>query len=227
MINYFYYLIKNLIRFLIPYKNNKYNNCKGLFEIHISVEPSQIINLKLFCLENSIKPILAVTHVGDNPNQLMISKFVKGNGCDAIIEANDIKKRMIKSGIIVKRVKVEAMISNKGVPQLPFTNKENSNYFEYHIKIPIKTIEEYNKVHSFCQLNEYSISFSAFKETISILLTLRISPSKGINYVKSKLDECIIKLKDNNINFEESIQKEFSIYDDNIDYDYNWLKIIY
>ena len=200
---------------------------EGLFEIHITVNPEQIYELRIYCLEKNIKPILACSETGKNKNHLMISKWKNGNEEEAIQRAKEMAEEMKNEyKLKIERVKVEAIIHNKGIPQN--INENENNYFEFHLKYSInyrneikKIIEKFNK--NYCGM--CGLSFSAFKETINLLITLRVNGKLGAINAEKLKDELINKLKSENIHTNNEIQKEYAIYDTNIDYDEGWLKI--
>ena len=108
----------------------------GAFEIHVSVNPEQICLMKLYCAERNMKLILASATYGDNPNQLMMSKWKHGTSSVAILKAHSIATDMKDYGLEIVRVKIESMAHNKGVPLEKNTGCQNENYFEFHTKFP-------------------------------------------------------------------------------------------
>ncbi len=70
------------------------SDISGVFEIHISVDPVQITKLRLFTMKNKMKLILAVAKHGENPNQLMISKWTTGTVFEAVSRAKEISDQL-------------------------------------------------------------------------------------------------------------------------------------
>ena len=76
---------------------------------------------------------------GDIPKQLMTSSYMTGNRADAIEEGKRLCKLLHADGWTVKRFKVEALASNKGVPETDEEHKAlkakgEGIYFEFHYK---------------------------------------------------------------------------------------------
>jgi len=179
-------------------------------------------------MDHKIKPIMACADSGINRNQLMISKWKNGTEKEAIERALYIANDMKSYGLIVQRIKVEAMAHNQGVPQHPNNDVSPSKYFEFHIKYHINSKADYDEIKSVCHQFDRSIglSFSAFKETIKVLVTIRVSGHLGYINAEKVKDDLINKLKEHHIHSNDDIQKEFSVYDDNIKYDAGWLGTI-
>lgn len=205
----------------------------GLYEIHISVAPHDICGLRLFCLDNKIKPILAAASSGVNKNQLMISRWKHGSREDVIARAEELAASMRAAGIEVHRVKVEAMAHNPGVPREPdvinYPREDRSKYFEFHIKYAVGSSAEYRALERHARQfaadsgQKCAVSFSAFKETISALCTLRTHASIGADAAERHKDDLIALLKRNGIHTTAEIAKEFSVYDTAPEYDDGWL----
>lgn len=190
----------------------------GLFEIHITVDNSQIWKLRMFCQENKIKPIIAIMPYGDFNNQLMISKWITGDQEHVMSECNKLVDKMKQYGLNIVRIKIESMANNKNVPL-----NENNNlgtYFEFHIKLPHC---DYDQLKNICDKYDAAISFSGFKDTINFLVTLRYDGCVG--YVKAsnhqrdflkEFEQCGYK--------STSVQSEYVVYDDRPNYDDGWIK---
>ncbi len=189
----------------------------GLFEIHITVDNSQIWKLRMFCQDNKIKPIIAIMPNGDFNNQLMISKWITGNQESVFAESNKLADKMKKYGLNIVRIKIESMANNKNVPQ-----DENDNintYYEFHIKLPYCDYDELKKI---CDEFSAAISFSGFKDTINFLITLRYSGTIG--FVKAQTHQQSFHKYLENFGYKlMSIQSEYVIYDTRPDYDNGWI----
>lgn len=200
---------------------------EGLFEIHITVDPDQIDLLRLFCLDQKLKPILAVASIGKNPNQLMISKFKRGTFKEIIQRMDQLQKEMEDFGLKIVRKKIESMAHNKGVPQrinLHFEGKEY--YFEFHLKYAIENSKQYREIEKIAIENDCGVSFSAFKENIKALFTIRIAGFCGFENAEKQKNKIIDKLKEKGFHTHDQIQQEFSVFDSNPEYDDGWLKTI-
>lgn len=198
---------------------------EGLFEIHITVNIINIFQLRMYCLDNHIKPIMAVSAYGSNPYQVMISKFKNGYCNDVIKKATDmvsIMERKYKIEII--RVKVESMMHNIGVPKYK-NNKWSSDsyYFEYHLKIHVENSEEWYKLADVVKVKGAHLSFNAFKKETIPLITLRLPGNIGSIEANNKKNELMTHLKENGFSSNDGIQQEFSVYDSCYTLDNEWL----
>jgi hypothetical protein len=199
------------------------SDISGVFEIHISVDPVQITKLRLFTMKNKMKPILAVAKHGDNPNQLMISKWTTGTVFEAVSRAKEIADQLKDDGLDVVRVKVEAMAHNKGVPQEANRDVDPSHYFEFHIKIPIEEHRSWQELEDLAAANRCAVSFNAFKDTVAALVTMRVSASRGYREAEMMKDALLMALKVGGFAAGGEVQKEFSVFDSRPEYDDGWL----
>lgn len=198
---------------------------EGLFEIHISVDPSQIWQLEQYCNKNKIKKIMAVAPNGKHKNQLMISKWKNGKETDVIKRANLMTDNMSEEfNLTILRIKVEAMSNSKNVPLNE--NDINDRYFEYHIKYILDN-NDLKKMCKHIENTNVAISRNIYTKTEnSYLLTFRISGNKGFNNAEKIKDELIEKLKEKGFHSNDQIQKEYTVYDTNINLDDGWIKMI-
>jgi hypothetical protein len=203
---------------------------------------------KFGCSEHSkskMKPILACGNTGDNQNQLMIGLFMHGsNHRNVILEAEKIAIMMTGFEINIDRIKVEACAGNEGVPvnhNRVLTNP--GNYFEFHLKSNAhqlqwneitgklvkltsdaceKTIETIATL-SYVQVGA---SFSAFHDNPKLIVTIRMSAVNGRAAADELLENFLSTATSYNYQFHSGIQREFSVYDNNPEYDNRWLQTV-
>lgn len=204
------------------------NKINGLFEIHITVDASDMHKFRHYCLDKKLKPIMAVSE--SSKSQLMFSKYKNGKTTEVLDKAFSMAADMNKEGISITRIKVESMGSNEGVPKLRVEdNKTHSEYFEYHIKIPIDKSEEYINLKNMIETYSSTIkllepiddlkiflSFNAFKKTIDQLITIRIPGYIGSSEAIKIKDDFMTYAKSNGVHTNEGIQFEYCIYDSNM-----------
>lgn len=195
----------------------------GVFEIHISVDPDQIAQLRLFTMKHKMKPILAVAQQGKNPNQLMISKWTTGTVIDAAQRAKEIADELTMDGLRVVRVKVEAMASNKGVPQEPNGDALPSHYFEFHIKIPVADDRAWDALEGLAAERGCGVSFNAFKDSVAALFTMRVAASRGYRAAEAMKDALLADIARAGFAAGGEVQREFSVLDTDPHYDAGWL----
>lgn len=198
---------------------------EGLHEIHISTDPEHIALLRLYCKDRKIKPILAVSLSGDYRNQLMISKFTNGTALEVIDKAFIIKKDMENYGLKVFRVKVEAMMNNKGCPKEDEKPIRMEDYWEFHLKLDIDNSTELKKLQNVAKKHGCGISYNVFKRELEPLITLRVY-NRSYNQAMKLKAYLIEDIKLAGFVCNNGIQQEFSIFDTNIDMDKNWLPSI-
>lgn len=223
------------------------NIINGLFEIHITVDDSDMHKFRHYCLDKKLKPIMAVSETKSaTKSQLMFSKYKNGTTEEVLDKAFSMAADMNKEGISITRIKVESMGSNEGVPKVRSEeNKKHSEYFEYHIKIPIDKSEEYMNLKTlietysntikllepnvesvepaerpieYCAHNGIKIflSFNAFKKTIDQLITIRIPGYLGATEAIKIKDDFMSYAKSNGVHTNEGIQFEYCVYDSNL-----------
>lgn len=197
----------------------------GLFEIHIIVSPED--ELHLFRFIKSLPPsdklncraTKALTFYGKYPNQPMITYWLSSNSADAIKNAFETKEKMEEFGLSVKRVKVEALMNSKGVPETPLSN----NYFEFHFKIKVKDVEEWNHLAEICAPHGAHLFFNPYKKDQMVpIVTLREYESK--TKALGRLTRLIDDLNKNKMNVcADNVHKEHSVLDTNTQMDEGWL----
>jgi hypothetical protein len=159
---------------------------------------------------------------GENPNQLMISKWTTGTVFEAVSRAKEISDQLKDDGLDVVRVKVEAMAHNKGVPQEANSDADPAHYFEFHIKIPIDEHRSWQELEDLAAAKGCAVSFNAFKDTVAALVTMRVSASRGYSKAETMKDGLLVALKAGGFSAGE-VQKEFSVFDSRPEYDAGWL----
>ena len=161
----------------------------------------------------------------------MTSSYIMGNRDTAITEARRLVKLLQGDGWTVKRVKIEALASNKGVPETDEEHralkaKGEGIYFEFHLKCKCK--DESDKLRLTAVGAKYGAhtSRSAFKKNFedgSFLnfLTLREYDMGRVNALK-KFEALRADLKE--AQFEVlDFEREYAVFDDNIGLDSGWL----
>ena len=147
---------------------------EGLHEIHITVDSREVALLRYFCLETKMKAILASALYGEHPNQLMISKYSKGTSDEVIAKAYSIRETMCSFGLTPIRTKVEAMIHCQGAPRGKACPDRPEDYWEFHIKVEVRDMNEVKLLADTVKVYGAHISFNAFKKETIPLVTLRL-----------------------------------------------------
>ena len=194
----------------------------GTFEIHIITDLAHqtelfgyITNLKDAQMIN-VRPTCAHAKYGSQPIQPMLTYWMKGTDQEVMAHAELIRTQMVDNKIPVFRVKVEAMISNEGVP----TVADIDHYFEYHFKIPITSTDDWNKIVKLVTKFGVHLFYNPYNKTLQPIATLRRFDSQ-IN-LKNTYEQVKAVLEDNGFEL-HSLEREYSVYDSCVDYDQRWL----
>ena len=206
----------------------------GAFEVHLTVASGQDGDQEKFtevCKKIGVKPVYILLPHGQNPKQLMTSSYVTGTRDEAIEEAKKLVKLLHADGWIVKRFKIEALASNKGVPETDEEHRElkakgEGIYFEFHYKCKCKNEADKLKLTEVGKKYNAHTSRSAFKKNCEDgsfinFLTLREYDMGKINAMK-KFELLLADLKE--AGFEVTgFEREYAVYDDNVELDAGWL----
>lgn len=208
-----------------------------LYEIHLTVKDTDALKLMDFVRTGSLKYILVYNPVGQYMVQPMISKFKNGTFQEIYDRAKILKQQMQDFGIEVVRSKIEAMASSSVVPKsdlelqqfliekqkLGFTDRP---YVEFHIKTTTTTYTT-EQVHKLCQSFSTdnvrvgaSVNLAGAKK--QILITIRCFDMHYLNAEQHK-NGILDQLKEQNLMFDGPLQQEFSVYDDHVELDEDWL----
>jgi hypothetical protein len=195
---------------------------KGLFEIHLITKPEYqtplfgfITNLKNKKLVRP-RPTCAHALYGDHPVQPMLTFWLNGSIDEVTKEVISIKSDMITSGIPIIRTKIEAMPSNEGVPN----NCEGNGYFEYHFKVHIDGTTDWNTIAKLIVPYGGHLFYNPYNKTLTPIVTIRRYTSL------EDLDKVYVTVKKllENHGYELTApEKEYSVWDSDVNLDKNWL----
>ena len=183
------------------------------------------------CKKIGVKPVYILLPRGDFPKQLMTSSYATGNRDDAIEEAKKLVKLLQADGWTVKRFKIEALASNKGVPETDEEHralkaKGEGIYFEFHYKCKCKDEADKERLTEIGKKYGAHTSRSAFKKNFEDgsfinFLTLRECDMGKINAMQ-KFEALLADLKE--AQFEVTgFEREYAVFDDNVGLDSGWL----
>lgn len=212
-------------------------NIKGLFEIHVTVDNLDIVNLLFYCNQKNYKAIFACSGRGNDntQSQAMISKWCSGTSDVAIQKANSIAKDLSESGFSVVRTKVEARQCNNGVPATKEDAKKCilGTYFEFHLKYPPKddhfgneklledALSVSGKIISECKF-KFGVSTNILSQKVGSLFTIRVFDS-WTEEAQSVKDQFLDGLKELGYRSNDGIQQEWAFFDTNESLDDGWL----
>ena len=195
---------------------------EGLFEVHLITIPTKqtqlfgyITNLKNDKLIRP-RPTCANSLYGDCPIQPMLTFWIKGDINEVTNEVKLIEQDMISKQIPVIRTKIESMANNKGVPD----QCKGSNYFEFHFKIDLKDTKEWNKLVEIITPYGGHLFYNPYSKTLNPIVTIRrYSSLTDLEETYSKLNSVLNSFGLNT----HSLEKEYSVFDSNVNLDKNWL----
>ncbi len=194
----------------------------GLFEIHIIVSECDQSKLFAFVLNNRdkdlirLRPTCAYSLYGDHPIQCMMTFWLRGNESFVRNKVNTLNDTL-KTSFNILRIKIESLAHNSNVND----ECENENYFEYHFKVNIESTEEWNKTAKIILPYGGHLFYNPYNKNINPIVTIRRYTSlSDLDNVYQKVAKL---LKDNSLKVEDTVEKEYSIYDSNVFLDKNWL----
>ena len=191
----------------------------GLFEIHVSVCPIDILKFRLWALDNDVK---AISIIGGF-EELTFSKYTNGTHEKAYGKAISMARNLSLNSIKVTKVRIEAIFSNKDA-EIDAHAKSNPNtYFEYHVKYHVINSKDFYELNDIAvkftddHLDEgvYSVvGFNSFKKNVEPIISLRVPSKFGIDGSLEFKDKLIKVLKAKNFRTNEEIHKEYVFVDD-------------
>lgn len=205
----------------------------NLYEIHISVNlTSAFDEMKWFyyCKDNKYKVIRVLNDKGKYDIQNMISKWCSRKTPSEVVKyAEEIADDMRKNDFDVYRVKVEARLLSKLFDNISLKN-EKGVYWEFHFKIVIESLDEFNKLVKWKQSKkddlwkDVALSFSAYGKTGYPIITIRLYSGTSEEATSVK-DKVIDDLKENGFHIADKMQSECSIYDTYPEEDNGWINL--
>mmetsp|Transcript_27063 Transcript_27063/g.30180 ORF Transcript_27063/g.30180 Transcript_27063/m.30180 type:complete len:222 (+) Transcript_27063:67-732(+) len=215
---------------------------RGLFEVHVTVKPPQtqaqgeasktIDEFKNLCKTLKCKPLYIELETGLTPTQMMTSSYHRGDITTVYAKCNEIAKKLEEGGFKVTRKKIEAMFSNKGVPD---TKEEilkfpSTNYFEFHIKLDLtkSQSEDTSILQKLCDNHVAHLSRNAMtkkKDGGEFRFVTQRMYGIGKTLAGERFASCVDDFKKNGFVIHSS-QREYAVYDSNIALDDGWIEAL-
>jgi hypothetical protein len=111
----------------------------GEFETHITVQVDalRVDALRTWAIHRQVKFLHIVLDRGDTPSQPMLTRRDVGTLSHQVKAANTMTRSLESEGFVVVRVKIEAAISNRDIPQADdeAARQRPGRYFEHHVKL--------------------------------------------------------------------------------------------
>jgi hypothetical protein len=204
---------------------------EGFFEVHITVDDENQETFSRFkntCSEFGIKAIRIELPRGSIPTHLITGSFHLGTFQEVYAEAESIAATLAARGFNVTRIKIESTMNNDSVPKTDqeAAQRPDSNYFEFHVKIPITNDQRAAEAKAICKNYGAYLSrnpSNQMNDGIPLrFCTLRIR-GKGKQSAIGLFERFLSDLR--GIGFKLSnILREYTLFDSNLGLDDGWAK---
>ena len=175
-----------------------------------------------------VKPVLIENASGQVPRQLMTASYHIGSFSDVQAVAFRLSQALAKQGYEITRIKIEALMSNRGVPETDVEARRLSeeNYFEFHAKLKLPHDFDSEKLQSVALAHDAKMSRNPFAVDKGSgwqrrFVNMRIY-GVGKATALARLDACLLALDEAGFIVERVI-REYAVYDSNVALDRGWL----
>jgi len=208
-----------------------------IFEIHITVaaanaDEETLQKFKTACSSlkesfGAVKPVLIQNASGEAARQMMTASHHVGSLPEIHVLAFRLSQAFVKMGYEIVRTKIEANMSNSGVP---ISDEEAGrlspeNYFEFHVKLSLQPGCDEQHLSEVAAQTGARLSRSALRVTDSGVqkrfVTLRLY-GVGSNSALQRFDRCCSDLENAGY-FIDSRIREYAVYDSNVRLDKGWI----
>jgi hypothetical protein len=202
----------------------------GTFEAHVTVEAANLAQRERFravCGELGVKCVLIELPQGITRSQPMTSAYHHGDLAAVVQEVAGLARTLAESGFPVARVKLEAVVTNAGVP---VTDEEArrfppGNYFEFHVKAALPPGADLASLRELCTKHGAHLSSNALKREedgrTERFVTLR-AYGVGRERAEAGFDLLLSDLQAVGHALSNRL-REYTIYDSNITIDAGWI----
>jgi hypothetical protein len=204
--------------------------CRGTFEAHVTVQNLDGEARERFraaCAELGVKSVLIELPEGSTPSQPMTSSYHKGELADVVQEVARIARHLRAGGFEVTRLKLEALVGNRGVPR---TDEEArtlpaGNYFEFHVKVTLPPGADLEPLRALCRACGAHLSRNAFQRDADgrsrRFATLRVY-GVGAERAAERFEALLKRLQEAGYTLSNRL-REYTIYDSNVAVDAGWI----
>lgn len=188
----------------------------GSFEAHLTVAAETAERRAAFaatCRALGVKCVLIELARGAHPSQPMTSSHHAGTLDDVMREVEALRVRLVEAGFPVTRVKLEAEVTNDGVP---VAHGIPGMYFEFHAKLAIG--DDVEALRALCLANGAHLSNNAV-ERGTRFVTMRVYDA-GRDAARARFERLLEVLAGYEI---AGTKAEFTVHDSRIELDAGWL----
>jgi hypothetical protein len=202
----------------------------GTFEAHVTVEASDLVDRERFravCEELGVKCVLIELPAGARRSQPMTSTYHRGDLAVVVEEVAELAGALRQRGFAATRVKLEAVITNTGVPASDDEARAfpAGNYFEFHVKAALPADADLEPLRAICQRHTAHLSSNALKRDedgrSERFVTQRVY-GVGRQSAEAVFERLIQDLQAGGYTLSNRL-REYTIYDSNIAVDAGWI----
>lgn len=203
---------------------------RGTFEAHVTVEADTLDRRERFralCAERGVKCVLIELPRGQTRSQPMTSSYHRGELADVAREVADLAAAVQAASFPVSRVKLEAVITNAGLPQ---TDAEAlafpaSNYFEFHVKALLPADADLDALRAVCERHRAHLSSNALKgdaDGRSERFVTQRAYGVGRAAAEAAFERLTADLSAAGYSLSNKL-REYTLYDSNVAVDAGWI----
>lgn len=192
-----------------------------LFEIHISVDPDQFIELQAYCAVNGMKVLLVKNTRGLHQWQLLVTVWVmRETGEQAIQRAQELAAELEAVNLRVMRTKVEFELNESKISEELMSR---CCYYEFHIKIPTNDLIKFEAIKKASELHQikWSVLVQSKETQFMPIATIRTKCLDVQEAVATK-NRFMDMLKAMNVRVHSKMHQEMCIYDNFEGLDEGW-----
>lgn len=203
----------------------------GTFEAHVTVKADNLAvreKFSLLCQNLNVKCVLIELLGGVTRSQPMTASYHHGTFQDVLQQVNAIAKKISKAHFEITRIKLEAMVSNRDIPMEDIEAQKlpESNYFEFHVKVILSAGDNLEMLKKYCLQHDAHLSANAFKKLVDgkqqRFITMRVY-SVGYKSAQQRFDDLLVLIKAKGFKFSQQ-QREYTVYDSNLNLDAGWIR---
>lgn len=197
------------------------------YEIHVTVNTSQIVHFKKACKHIGVKPIILDLQLQSGTMEdVMTSSVHFGSNRSAYEEVTWIADALENEGFDVVRKKIETVPWHPAAPQKTrYDEMPPDCYFESHLAVVVNNEKERRVLNDVAEMFEAHLSRNQFKSldngSYVLMITYR-SYFHGYDMFSEKLQELKTELERKGFDVDKEII-EFSIYDTKVNHDAEWI----
>jgi hypothetical protein len=189
---------------------------RGSFEAHLTVEAESAERRAAFaaiCAQLAVKCVLIELARGMHRSQPMTSSHHTGT-LDEVMREVEVLRTRLEASFAVTRVKLEAEVTNDGVPVA--APGAPGTYFEFHVKLAIG--DDVDALRGLCLANGAHLSNNA-AERGARFVTMRVYEA-GRDEARARFERLLELLSAYEV---LGTKAEFTVHDSRVELDAGWL----